>query len=62
MDEETRVRVLLSQSATYEPHGADKALGPWQALLPKRSIDDFLSFDDGYEDDLGNSPGAMGGG
>ena len=55
--EETRVRVLLSQSATYEPYGTDKVLGPWQALLPQRSIDDFLPFGDDYEDDLNNFPG-----
>lgn len=29
VEKETHVRVLLSQSATYEPHGADKALGSW---------------------------------
>jgi hypothetical protein len=56
VEEETRVRVLLSQSATYESHGADKALGPWQALLPQRSIDDLLPFEDDYEDDFGDFP------
>ena len=28
---ETRARVLSSQSPTYQPHGAHKALGPWPA-------------------------------
>jgi exonuclease 3'-5' domain-containing protein 1 len=31
VDDETRARVRLSQSPTYQPHGRHKALGPWQA-------------------------------
>lgn len=42
--EETRKRLLHSQSAFYDPHGEEKALGPWQATAPENVV--FTSYEE----------------
>lgn len=57
VENETRAKVCLTQSVEHQPHGSDKALGPWQDLRPKMSMDDFWDNylpcgDDGEDDDF----------
>ncbi len=59
VENETQARVCLSQSAEYQPHGSDKALGLWQDLRLKMSMidfwDNYLPYeDDGEDDDFEN--------
>src|SRR6266487_2068920 len=49
--EETRTRVLSSQLATYQSHGSDRALSPWQNLRPAATLDKFWNQDFTSEDD-----------
>ncbi|KAI9804108.1 MAG: hypothetical protein M1825_001510 [Sarcosagium campestre] len=62
VEEATKARVLLSQSAGYQPHGRHKALGPWPVLLvpkeqPKRRQHrEFPSFGDHFLDALTKHP------
>jgi len=58
--DETKNRVLKSQMSNYQPHGKDRALGPWpdeQTFIGKFwNQDDILDslwedFEDGYDDD-----------
>ncbi|OCL14290.1 hypothetical protein AOQ84DRAFT_371419 [Glonium stellatum] len=46
VEEETVARVHLSQREAYQPHGADKALSPWQGSQHDNSLNNYLTCDD----------------
>ena len=46
VEEETMARVQLSQRDAYQPHGAERALSPWQGSQHDESWNNYLTCDD----------------
>lgn len=46
VEEETMARVQLSQRETYQPHGSERALSPWQGSQHDESWNNYLTCDD----------------